>query len=268
MLVWLPVIFLFFFGLAVGSHVNVLILRFGFTETDAPRSHCPQCVVQIPWYDLMPVVSYLALRGRCRSCGSRIRAEYLLVELVTGIVFAAAYLFAEPAPTLIPLLGFCALLVFLATAVAIVAYDIRHTLIPLPFVYVLAGSAALFRVGEALSASQWQPLLDAFLGAGALAGFFGIIVFVSRERGMGTGDVYIAATIGALLGVAEGVASVIMGVWIATVFYVLLMLVERRISRKTELPFAPWLFLGALVAFFAHISILTISDWLGRLIWH
>lgn len=263
MLEWMALAFLFFLGLIVGSHLNVLVLRFGFTESPSPRSECAQCAMRIRWYDLVPVVSYFLLQGRCRSCGSAISRQYPLVELATGVLFALAYLVRAPALAALPLLGFFALLTFLATAVAVAAYDIRHTLIPLPFVYFLAGSALMVRAADALAASSWQPLISAALGALLLAGFFGAISLISRQRGMGMGDAYVAAAIGVLLGPLQGAVGVILGVWIATAFYLILMALShlhafglsRRLGMKTELPFAPWLLAGSFIALFTDVSL-------------
>ena len=276
MLEWLPIAFFFALGLAVGSHVNVLVLRFGFEERSSPRSECPQCGARLTALDLIPVLSYLALRGRCRSCRSAISLQYPLVELGTGILFALAYVTHAPAlagtstALALAFAGFAALLTFLAAAVAVTAYDARHTLIPLPFVYVLGASALLYRTLEAAGSGSAAPLIDAGLGALAVGGFFLAVVLISRGRGMGMGDAYIACAVGAVLGLTKGVTAAAFGVWSATIVYLILMASssgglfgrKRRVTMKTELPFAPWLLFGAIVVLFTGFSLLQVSGWL------
>ncbi|MEK9176964.1 MAG: prepilin peptidase [Patescibacteria group bacterium] len=269
---WLPAVLLFLFGSAIGSHLNVLVLRFGFVERSSPRSECAQCGVVIRWYDLIPVLSYFSLKGRCRSCGSALNIQYPLVEAVTGILFALAYFAFPPDVTPLSLVQFAALLAAIASALGIVVYDIRHTLVPLPFVYVLGGSAFIFRALEAAMAGGYGPLMDAALGASALGGFFALITLATRGRGMGIGDAYVASAVGILLGFVPGVTAVIVGVWSATAVYLGVMLSSRlrlfggapRVTMKTELPFAPWLLFGAAVVLAAGLSILEIGEWIPR----
>ena len=251
--------------------MNVLVLRFGFEERSKPRSECAQCGKGIGWYDLIPVVSYLVLSGRCRACGSAIHIQYPLVELATGALFVLAYLLFPPAITSFGFGRFFALLLFLATGVGIVAYDIRHTLIPLPFVYALGGSAALYRGLTAFELKDGSVLFDALFGCAVLAGFFALVTLVTRGRGMGIGDAYVAGAIGILLGLVGGVTAIMFGIWSATVVYLLLMLSSRirlfgsrgRVTMKTELPLAPWLVFGAYLVLFTGVSIFEVTAWIS-----
>ncbi len=267
--------FFFLLGLLVGSFVNVAILRFGFTERPASRSHCAACNAQIHWYDLVPVLSFFLLSGKCRSCGSALAVQYPLVEFATGALFALVY-FAYPPVSPFSFMSFIALLVFCATLVALVAYDIRHTLIPLPFVYLLGAAALFARAGDALSLLSAAPLLDALTGAVALGGFFAFVHFVTRGRGMGIGDAYVAAPIGLLLGLVRGASAMVLGIWAATIYYLVLLIFSRLLPRnrwrqgtkpltmKSELPFAPFLALGSALALFTPLSPFAIGEWLAR----
>ena len=258
---WL-LVFFFLLGLSVGSFVNVAVLRFGFTERSLRRSHCASCEAQLKWYDLIPVFSYLFLRGRCRQCGSRIAVQYPLVELTVGLLFALSYASVPMVASAYALVGFVGLLIFWAALVAIVAYDVRHTLVPLQFVLFFIVAAALVRISEALIFTSMYPLLDALLGALAFSGFFAAVTFFSGGRGMGIGDAYVASGIGILLGLLPGFEAIVIGVWAGTIFYLTLLLFSRvripgmnlRVTMKTELPFAPWIFLGAVISVFTDFS--------------
>ena len=270
----LPIFFVIL-GLAVGSFLNVALLRFGFSERPMERSHCAACGLPIRWFDLIPVLSYVNLGGKCRTCGSSINAQYPLVELATGILFALSYSLVPVDLTIYSFANFFGLLLFSASLVAIVAYDIRHTLIPMPFVFSLWTAAAVMRVSEALLLQSYAPLLDATYGALSLGGFFALTFLVTRGRGMGLGDSYIAAGIGAALGLIRGIESVMIGVWTGTILYLALLFFSSvrilpnklRVTMKSELPFAPWLMLGATVSLFTNFSPIQEAQHIIELLW-
>ena len=298
---FLQAFFFFIIGIAAGSFVNVAVLRFGFFERPNPRSECPHCNAPILWYDLVPVFSYFALSGRCRSCGSALTSQYPLVELTVGTLFALSYVFFPPSFIPLSLLAFFALLVFWAAYVAIVAYDIRHTLIPLSFVAVLSVAAIVARVADSLITASFAPLIDAFFGALLLGGFFFAIFVVTRGKGMGIGDSYVGMGTGLLLGLEKGIDAAALGMWIGAAVSLLLLFssdlrsqwknvrvtteqasgIKRFVSHlfpserwrhgakpltmKTELPFAPWLFLGTVLALFTDWSALGVAEWLTNL---
>jgi leader peptidase (prepilin peptidase)/N-methyltransferase len=256
----------FVIGASVGSFVNVATFRFGFSERASGRSRCMACEREIPWYDLFPIASFAALRARCRACGSALSLQYPLVEAAVGTLFALAYLLLPPALSFWPLVAFTALLVFLASLAGIVAYDIRHTLVPMPFAYVLIASAAFAAASQSLSVGSFAPLLDGLAGAATLFLFFILIFFATRGRGMGAGDAYVAAAIGILLGFSRGAEAVMLGIWSGTLvalFFLLLSSLPLRmrlfgrtlhVTMKTEVPLAPFLALGAGLALFTALS--------------
>ncbi|MES2134899.1 MAG: prepilin peptidase [Patescibacteria group bacterium] len=271
--------FVFVVGLCVGSFVNVSVFRFGFSEHSRSRSYCMACDITIAWYDLIPVFSYVALSGRCRKCGSSLSLQYPLVELVVGILFLLAFLVVPPVLALWSVVAFVMLLIFLASLVALVAYDVRHTLVPLPFVYVLLGSATLASVAGSLFMHSYLPLIDAFLGGVAIFLFFFMIVAVTRGRGMGMGDVYVAGSAGLLLGLSRGVEAIMFGVWSATIVYLGIFFLSSisakkrllptlpRVTMKTELPFVPFLAFGIGLALFTTLSPLALGSWLATIVW-
>jgi prepilin signal peptidase PulO-like enzyme (type II secretory pathway) len=274
-----PYILLGFFGLVIGSFLNVVILRFGFSESRQSRSHCMACGKKIDSFDLIPVFSFLLLKGKCRSCGSKLLFQYPLVELFVAGLFLLAWYVVPPTMDMWSLFAFLSLLVFLVSLVGLVVYDMRHTLVPLPFVFVLLGSAFFAPVFNSLSTSSPNPFIDAILGGAVLAGFLYALHFITRGKGMGMGDVYIAGAVGLLLGLVRGIEALMFAVWIGTLFYLGVIALSsvlkalrlpRRFSRvtmKTELPFVPFLALGVLLAIFTDISPLAFGAWLSNILW-
>lgn len=226
---------LFVLGVCAGSFLNVVILRFGYAERSGTRSACMACGTTLTARDLVPILSYLTLRGRCRHCGSALLAQYPLVELAAGLLFIASYTVTGDAYH-----GalFVATAGFWVSFLALVVYDLRHTLVPLPFVYGMYGFAAF--------SFLLSPATGALWGAPVCAGFFALISVATRGRGMGIGDAYIAGAIGLFLGLEQGIVASAVAVWVGAVVGIALMAVRTRVTLKTEIPFAPFLALGAL----------------------
>jgi leader peptidase (prepilin peptidase)/N-methyltransferase len=259
-------LFVFILGLCVGSFLNVLIFRFGFSERSSSRSRCMACDQELAWHDLLPVVSFSLLSGRCRACGSALSVQYPLVELALGALFLLCVLFVPPVFSLWSVVAFIALLVFCAALVGVTVYDIRHTLVPMPFVWVLLASAAAASLSQSIYTRSFAPFLDSVLGGLALFGFFFAIFLLTRGRGMGSGDAYVAGSIGILLGFFRGIEAVMVGVWSGTLVALLLLLASSlsgktglfrgraRVTMKTELPLIPFLAFGVTVALFTAFS--------------
>lgn len=247
----------FVLGACVGSFLNVFIFRYGFREHDAPRSACMACNGTLGAYDLIPLVSYVLLGGRCRRCGSGISAQYPLVELGSGILFVLSYLHMGALSLGLEVV-FALTALFWVVLLALVVYDIRHTLMPLPLIGVLAALA--FGAAVARSYALSVPISEALIGAAVCGGFFALLVAITRGRGMGIGDAYVAAVIGMMLGLEQGVVASMLAVWIGTVVGLTLIVVQSvfqrsalgtggaRVTLQSEIPFAPFLALGALIA--------------------
>lgn len=246
--------FVFIFGLLIGSFVNVLTLRFGFTETPRHRSGCQACAHALRWFELVPVISYVVLRGRCGVCGSAIALQYPLVELLVGGLFVATYLAASPILSVWHVFSFAALLMFWASFILLLIYDIRHTLVPTAFIVPLVLSAIAARVGETFFVGSLLPFQDALLGALLLGGAFLVLVLITRGKGMGLGDVYVAAALGVLFGAGRGIEVVTLAFWIGAAIGIALMLVKRQVRMKSEVPFVPFLFVAAVLGAYTAIS--------------
>jgi leader peptidase (prepilin peptidase)/N-methyltransferase len=225
-------------GLVVGSFLNVVIHRVPLRQSVVwPSSRCPECGAGIEPHDNVPLISYLLLRGRCRSCKAPISVRYPFVEALTGALFGlAAYVFGLGVELI-------SALVLVSVLVALAAIDLEHRLLP----NVIVGPAAL--VGFALSvlaspSAWWVYLLSALGVAGALFG-----LALAYPGGMGMGDVKMGGMLGAFLGPYAALA-VFIGALAGALVGGLLM-VTGRIGRRSALPFGVFLAAGGLAALFA-----------------
>jgi len=228
-------------GLTIGSFLNVVAWRLPRGESlVAPGSHCPGCAAPVRPRDNVPVVSWLLLKGRCRDCGTGIAARYPLVESATAVLWIAvvAAKWGDPAQLA---LGFA----LVTLMVPFVLIDLEHRLIP----NKLTGPFAVLAValGLALDPGFVPEQLVAGLGAG---GFF-LLAALAYPRGMGMGDVKLAAVMGLYLGRAVAPAiflGLIAGVLVGAA---IIARVGAADGRKTAVPFGPFLALGAIAALFA-----------------
>jgi leader peptidase (prepilin peptidase)/N-methyltransferase len=234
------------FGLSLGSFLTVVVHRVPEKQSVvAPRSACPACGTTIAARDNIPVVSYLMLRGKCRSCGARISPVYPLIELLTAaLVVGAAVRFDRPLRAAI--LG-----LFLVLLVAVAVIDARHRIIPNRLVYpAFIGFGALVAVGWL--AGQGVDAGRAAIGMAAFGGGLLLVALIS-PRGMGMGDVKLAGLIGLVLGSLglSYVAVAAFGAILAGGVGAIVALVAGGARRGRTIPFGPYLAVGAVVAIFA-----------------
>ena len=231
-------------GLVVGSFLNVVIARVPKKESVVrPRSRCPGCGAAIAPRDNVPVLSWLALRGRCRSCGERISARYPLVEVTTAALFALTAL-RLGLDAALP-----AFLVFVAALVAITPIDLELRIVPNRIVYpTLFVSVPLLLLAAAID-GDWASAREAAIGGVAAFAMFFVLWYVS-PKGMGYGDVRLSGVIGMFLGWL-GLWEVALGLFLAflsaSVIGVALMAAGRK-GRRDVIPFGPFLALGAVLA--------------------
>jgi leader peptidase (prepilin peptidase)/N-methyltransferase len=226
-------------GLIVGSFLNVVIHRLPLGESLVkPRSRCPQCGTQLRAIDNIPVVSWLALRGRCHHCGAPISARYPLVELTTGALYAAVVA-SQPEGWRI-VLG----LLLVTALVPITLIDLDHRIIP----NKITGPAAIAAV-IVVAALNTDYLPEALI-AGAGGGGFFLVAAILYPRGMGMGDVKLAGMLGLYLGRAVAPAILIALISGVVVGAVIIARKGAKEGRKTAVPFGPFLALGGMIAFF------------------
>lgn len=235
-------IMIFLIGLIIGSFSNVCIYRIPRNESlIKPGSHCPQCNKPIPFYDNIPLISYLFLKGKCRYCGKPIHPQYPIVELATGLFYLALYLFYGLQPITIVYMFLCSVLIIISFI------DLKERIIP----DVL--SVPLIIVGFILSfflrnLSTIDSLLGILAGGGSLLiiAVFGTYLF--KKEAMGGGDVKLAAMLGAFLGWQLILLSLFLGFFLGAFIGVIVMVTTK--GKSDIVPFGPFIALGALISIF------------------
>lgn len=252
-------------GLIVGSFLNVVVLRQGARSLSG-RSKCFSCESTIAWYDNVPVVSWILLRGRCRSCGSKISIQYPLVEALTGALFAtAAWGLVPPALVFSEVLWLLAHGALIALLVAIAVYDMRHTIIPDKWAYSAAAMALIL----GLLARPDSEIFTLLAGPITALPLF-TLWYISGGRWMGLGDSKLALSIGFFLGPLYGLVALWYAFTIGAVVSIVLFILvpqllgfahsrgiirlrnaPQRLTMKSEVGFGPFLVVGFFVVWFS-----------------
>ncbi len=228
-------ILIFVVGLSIGSFLNVVIFRIDNIKTILnDRSHCPSCKKILAWKDLVPFVSFMLLRGKCRYCNEPISWQYPVVELSTAVLFVILFfLFGLSWGLLFYALVFSLLLV-------VFVYDLKHELIVEELVWT---SLAIVLVGA------WYfggfGVMDMLLGGLICGGIPAILVFVSKEKWMGAGDIKLGFVLGALVGYPQAIFLLFTSFVLGSIAGVILMSIKKK-GLKDSVPFAPFLILAGL----------------------
>ncbi|MDO8655190.1 MAG: prepilin peptidase [bacterium] len=230
----IPSVFIFLFGLVIGSFLNAVIWRI---DSRRPiwrgRSVCPTCLHELSWQDLIPVLSFLLLCGRCRYCAAAISWQYPFVELACGVLFVATSFPQSSLP------GLALLWYLVASLIVIFVYDLKHSIIPDEVVYPA--------IVVSLGASLMSP--DALISGILASGFFFAIHALSRGQWMGLGDVKLALLMGLMLGF-PGILVALFFSFVAGAAFSLPLVLARKKQWKSEVPFGPFLVAGTFVALF------------------
>ncbi len=235
----MPELFVILMGLAVGSFLNVCIHRLPLKlSLVRPASRCPRCETPLKPYDNIPVIGYLMLRGRCRSCGQPISVQYPMIEIATGALFLGAYMLF-PAPLLYQRILFgCAMIV-------LCFIDLEHRI--LPDVITLPGIVVGFVLSFFMPPGWIDSLIGLVLGGGSLWLIGEAYFRLRHEEGMGFGDVKMLAMIGAFLGWKLTLLTLVISSFLGSAVGVA-MIASKRGDMKYALPFGTFLACGAIVA--------------------
>jgi leader peptidase (prepilin peptidase)/N-methyltransferase len=236
--------FVFLFGLCVGSFLNVVIYRLPRRESIAfPASHCPECMTPIRFYDNIPILGFLALRGKCRNCGVRISPAYPIVEFITGALFLSLFLLRGPSIVFLSD-------IFLGTLlIAVLFIDLKFMIIPDRL--NLAGGIAgvLFALMHGPAGFLWGA-------GGALMGILVLLImaFLGRvmfhRESMGMGDFKLVAVTGLFLGPMGNFTALVLAIFIGGVWGVFHLALQKG-KAESEVPFGPFIAAGCwLVLFF------------------
>ena len=235
-------IIIFVIGLVIGSFSNVCIYRIPRNESLVrPGSHCPQCSKPIPFYDNIPVISYILLKGKCRYCGKPIPLQYPIVELATGLFYLALYLFFGLQMITIIYMILCTLLIIISFI------DLKERIIPdvlsLPFIAI--GFLLSFFLK---TISPIDSLLGILAGGGSLLIIAIAGTYLFKKEAMGGGDIKLAAMIGAFLGWQLTLLSLFLGFFLGSIIGVIVLIINK--GKSDIVPFGPFIALGAMLSIF------------------
>lgn len=236
------------FGLIFGSFLNVVIYRFDdWVSIMKTRSHCRDCKTQLRWYDLVPLVSYITLRGRCRYCQKPISWQYPVVEVITACLFMAGYLLIYSTQNSFPpvtagfIFGFYILAI--GSLITIFFHDLYEMYISDYLSYFFIAAALGFSL---LYYGDWQlTLMGAFIITLPIA----LIVYPSHGKWMGEGDVKLALGLGIFTAYQGAVLTLVMSFLLGG-FFGAIALMTKKARLKSAIPFAPFLIIGALISIF------------------
>lgn len=238
-------------GCIVGSFLNVVILRYGTGKSwVSGRSLCFTCGKNLTAKELIPLFSYLWQRGKCSECGAKISPQYFFVELATALLFLLVY---KTAPGMLMVGPW----IIWSLLVIITVYDLRHKIIPDGVVYTFAAVslvASFFSNGPSGIEFAVPSLLNLLAGPILFAPFF-LLWWISKGAWIGFGDAKLAVGIGWFLGLSLGASAIIYGFWLGAIFSAVYLVLEKKASMKTEVPFAPFLILGTLIAWYTKVNV-------------
>lgn len=265
-------IFIFLLGTIIGSFLNVVIYRFNTGKSIAKgRSICMSCNKNLRWYELIPIFSFLIQFGKCRRCTSPISRQYPLVEFITGLVFVLLVNHFMPLLSLSYPYFIHSLILFsflFSLLIIISFYDIRHKIIPdkLVYLFIAVSFLSIFVVYSNGGLSFSLPPLLTILSGLIFAAPFAFLWLISKGKWMGLGDAKLILGIGWMLGPTLTPSALILAFWIgAIVSLIVIFLSDRllntkkiKIGMKTEIPFAPFLIIGTLIAFLFELDIVSL----------
>jgi leader peptidase (prepilin peptidase)/N-methyltransferase len=272
----------FVFGTIIGSFLNVVVYRYNSgTSPLTGRSQCFACGKTLAWYELVPLLSFLIQRGRCRKCQVRLSWQYPLVEIISGVMFVAIFLLGKP------LIESAYLVVIFSTLLVIAVYDLRHQIIPDGLAVLFAGLALVWFVFIAGERAVHFPYLWTLIAGPMLFFPFWALWFVSQGRWLGLGDGKLALGIGWFLGATLGSSAVMLAFWIGAAWALTMMAIQRiaiiiskskvksqkskvdaftflstfdfrlsdsLLSLQSEIPFGPFLILGVVIVYFTGVN--------------
>lgn len=249
---YLFLIFLFFLGLILGSFFNVVIYRHFISEDWVKgRSRCDYCKTKIAWYDNIPLISFLFLKGRCRHCQKKISFMHPLMEFLTAFILVWWYLcvsffFSLPHPFLVVQAIFWLLVGLVLLAIFII--DLKYMFIPDALTITLLILVLCYRVFLGFNGlMQWHDLKISVLASLILTLFFYSLYFFTKKKGFGFGDVKLAFPLGLLLGWPDIIVGIYAAFISASIIGISMLLLRKKKIKKQKIPFAPFLIFGLLI---------------------
>lgn len=242
-------ILVFILGLVLGSFANVCIYRMPRDlSVVKPNSHCTNCKKFIKWYDNIPIISYIILRGKCRNCGSKISLIYPAVELICGLLFLSMYFLFGFTYILAP---FC-LFVFSLLVITVIDFDFQIIPDEISFFLIILGLLISF-FNPVLGDTVSKRILNSFLGFLAGGGSLLIVAVIGKwlfgKDAMGGGDIKIMAGVGAFIGWDKVLFAIFIACFLGSIVGIFMML-SKKIGKRQEIPFGPYLAISSFVVLF------------------
>jgi leader peptidase (prepilin peptidase)/N-methyltransferase len=248
----------FIFGASIGSFVQVIASRLHVAPIIKGRSKCLSCGEALRVSDLIPVVSFIFLKGKCRYCKSRYGVSALLIELMYGGIFYLLYqlIIVGQVSGMISLLWLTYYTLLFIVLGVMALYDRAHSYIPIVFLFVFLGlTGVMFVLRLVDEFSFWTTLSPLFV---ALPFF--LVWVVTKGRGLGFGDVLLFLGVGAFFGSAQGLTVLLFSVWMGAIFgLVYKYLIKKEHSKETPIPFVPFIALAFIIVLFTDFDIFSIA---------
>ena len=241
---WLGFILTLIYGLCVGSFLNVLIYRVPIHESIVKRnSHCPKCNSYIKWYDNIPLISYIVLRGRCRNCKSRISMQYPVVEFLNAFLWELLYIkYQYSIETLI-------YFVLSSVLLTISFIDEKTFEIPMCFNWFLISKGVVYTIYD------HTHIVSHIVGALCISGFLFIVWWVTNGQGLGFGDIKLMFSCGLIV----GWKIVVIGFLIGCILAIIIHSIRMKFSNKEHtLAFGPYLSLGIYISLFIGVALMNL----------
>lgn len=241
-------------GLFIGSFLNVVELR-GLKNFITGRSHCPKCKTNLNWYELLPIISWIILRARCRTCKKPISAQYPLVELATGILFGLSYSLLSPM-TVLEWFQLALWLVILCGLIILTIFDLKEYILPDKVLLPLLVPAFLLLITYYIATQSLAVIYIPIVAGLVFGGFFYLLAAVSRGTWMGGGDIKLAFVMGIVLGFQKTLLAMFIAFNAASIIGIAL-IITRHLRRGEALPFGPFLILGTVASFLYGHEVIT-----------
>lgn len=231
------------YGLLIGSFLNVCIYRIPRKDSIAfPSSHCPSCNTNLKWYNLIPVLSYIAQRGQCGYCREKISLQYPIVELLNAVLYLLIYIkFGFT-------LEFFFYAIIFSILIIITFIDLKEMIIPDILVILILGITIIYKALSYIIYNVSPQLLDC-IGGFVLPALLFIIIILLSKGGMGGGDVTLIASLGFILGIKKIFLTVFLSFIVGAIISVFLLMMKIK-GRKDPIPFGPFIILGFFITLF------------------
>ncbi len=257
----LSIIF-FVFGLIIGSFLNVVILRFHTNRSFRGRSGCMTCQKELCWYELIPLISFFVQKGRCRKCKAKISLQYPIVEFISGLIFTGLFLKFQDVffmDTFAFTISYAYYAVMFSILLVVAVYDFKHGIIPDTFslIFGVVTFIGLFFFSEGVFYPHFPSILELLSGV-FLSLPFALLWLLSKGTWMGLGDAKLALGLGWLIGYGRIISGAIVAFWTGAIVGLVLIIFSKKHNIKSEVPFAPFLVFGVLLAFLFELHLFPI----------